>query len=607
MGKQSVKGLSTPNQWAMLEESALQHDWLSNLPDDVLLNIIERLDVADAMRTSILSRRWKHIPCMLSKILIMVGFADNLKERTCDVARANATMLGATRSLLESRSTSPYTIHRLCMQFYLGDGYKAVAKTIATHKVAFAELTILTEKELKRCSPSYYRVAYGLQLKLFVLTCPDAFAFLAQLKLENLRLGESDFPVIFRLCKGLEFLRLDNYDMGDLSLLAVEHPRLRELEIVRSYFKRVDLNWLPELRTLTFSSWMSVHDPLSFCYIPLLHTVRLSNTALSSHKVLKLSEFLGKATVFSKLRIVNLAAISEECDLTWTVFVLQGAPSLEELCIRVCDCLGIWDEDQRKDLAYSEERKDLDAKWEASDFKHLKLSVLRIFGFQSKVKFVDYITTVMEAAVNLKNIYLHEKPACEEKCEYNRQRGDRFPKSRKQKILVPRLGARGAARELHPRRPAVVAGLRRHRHRLGRRGFFQPLRCRARSDDDDGEGDDEIVVKKEAVDPVVAATANLSSEYHKFLTRGNDEDAFTEQAIMASARDYETLWGDYQEVVQLTGPVAQINAQLPPLPPLSGWTPCIAPEVGMELAHLHHRMGPPAAWPGQMINPPVLA
>uniref|UniRef100_A0ACD5Z968 Uncharacterized protein n=1 Tax=Avena sativa TaxID=4498 RepID=A0ACD5Z968_AVESA len=249
--------------------------------------------------------------------------------------------------------------------------------------------------------------------------------------------------------------------MGDLSLLAVEHPRLRELEIVRSYFERVDLNWLPELRTLTFSSWMSVHDPLSFCYIPLLHTVRLSNTALSSHKVLKLSEFLGKATVsnlhlgfesekiwvkpedprelsqvFSKLRIVNLAAISEECDLTWTVFVLQGAPSLEELCIRVCDCLGIWDEDQRKDLAYSEERKDLDAKWEASDFKHLKLSVLRIFGFQSKVKFVDYITTVMEAAVNLKDIYLHEKPACEEKCEYNRQRGDRFPKSRKQKILV---------------------------------------------------------------------------------------------------------------------------------------------------------------------------
>jgi hypothetical protein len=39
--------------------------------------------------------------------------------------------------------------------------------------------------------------------------------------------------------------------------------------------------------------------------------------------------------VFNKLRLVNLAAISAECDLTWTLFVLQGAPSLEELCIRV--------------------------------------------------------------------------------------------------------------------------------------------------------------------------------------------------------------------------------------------------------------------------------
>ncbi|KAM0839677.1 hypothetical protein ACQ4PT_060158 [Festuca glaucescens] len=484
MGKPSVKGISSSNRWssiAMLEddEKALQHDWLSDLPDDVLLSIIERLDAADAMKTSILSRRWKQIPTMLSKILIMVGSADNMQERTCDVARANATMLGATRSLLESRSTSPYTIHRLCMQFFLGDGSikfgPIVSKTIATHVVSFAEFTILTEKDYERCNP-VDMLAYGWQLKLFISTCRNAFACLVRLKLENLRLGESDFPTILKLCKQLGFLRLDNCDMGLRSLLAVEHPLLRELEIIRSEFERVDLNCLPELTTLTFSYWNSLHDPLSFGYVPLLHTVSISNTALSWHKMLKLSEFLGKATVsnlhlgfesekiwakpedstelsevFSKLRLVNLAAISEECDLTWTLFVLQGAPSLEELCIRVCDCLGIWDEEERKKLGYSEERKDADAKWEASYFKHRKLSVLRIFGFQSEDKFVDYITTVMKAAVNLKEIYLHEKPACEEKCEYRRQRGDKFPKSRKQKILV--------RNSLYAYAPAVKASL----------------------------------------------------------------------------------------------------------------------------------------------------
>jgi len=140
--------------------------------------------------------------------------------------------------------------------------------------------------------------------------------------------------------------------------------------------------------------------------------------------------------VFSKLRLVNLAAISEERDLTWTMFVLQGAPSLEELCIRVCDCLGIRDKDKRKSLQFSEERKDAGAKWEESDLKHRNLSVLRIFGFQSEDKFVDYATTVMKAAVNLKDIYLHEKPACKEECAYRRRRSNTYPQSEGEKILV---------------------------------------------------------------------------------------------------------------------------------------------------------------------------
>jgi hypothetical protein len=96
--------------------------------------------------------------------------------------------------------------------------------------------------------------------------------------------------------------------------------------------------------------------------------------------------------------------------------------------------LGIWDKDKRKTLAYSEERKDMDAKWEASVFKHRNLSVLRIFGFQSEEKFVDYARAVMEAAVNLKDMYLHEKPACKVNCV--RRGSDRYPQSTMEKILV---------------------------------------------------------------------------------------------------------------------------------------------------------------------------
>ncbi|XP_047078441.1 putative F-box protein At3g58820 [Lolium rigidum] len=468
MGKHSVKDLSSSNRdppLAMLEEDeGSQFDWLSNLPDDMLLNIVERLDTADATRTSILSKRWKQIPNMLSKILIMVGPTDSDQDRSDDdVARATATMLAATQSLLEHRSTSAsaYPIHHLCMHFFLGDESIRIgrisANTIATHKVGVAEFTILTEKEGKRCSADD-RLAYGKKLNSLINDSPNAFSCLTRLKLENLTLGESDFPKIFRLCKRLEFLHLENCDMGFQSLLEVEHQRLRELEIFRCDFERVDLNWLPELTTLTISSFTSLHDPLSCGYVPLLHTVSIRNSALSWQKMLKLSEFLGKATVsnltlgfekekiwvtpedprelsqvFSKLRLMNLAAISKECDLTWTMFVLHGAPSLEELCIRVCDCFGVWDKDEREKFGYSEERKDVGAKWEAYDFKHCNLAVLRIFGFQSKDKFLNYAKAVIKAAVNLKDIYLHEKPACKVGCS---RRSKKYPRSTMEKNFV---------------------------------------------------------------------------------------------------------------------------------------------------------------------------
>ncbi|XP_048537026.1 uncharacterized protein LOC125515575 isoform X2 [Triticum urartu] len=93
--------------------------------------------------------------------------------------------------------------------------------------------------------------------------------------------------------------------------------------------------------------------------MPLLQTPSITNRARFRQKVLKLSDFLGKTTisdlnlnflcekiwvkpeepnqllqVFHKLRHVTLTHISEECDLNWTMFILQGAPSLHELCIK---------------------------------------------------------------------------------------------------------------------------------------------------------------------------------------------------------------------------------------------------------------------------------
>lgn len=141
--------------------------------------------------------------------------------------------------------------------------------------------------------------------------------------------------------------------------------------------------------------------------------------------------------MFDKLKFVNLADISEECDLTWTLFVLRGAPNLEELCVSVWNrCDLVRGEKDRKKLQLSEAKKDVGTEWEssASDFKHHNLAVLRIFGFQLQEKFVNYVNGVMESAVDLKGLYLYKRPGCGA-CVC-RMRKDGYPWTEKQKVSL---------------------------------------------------------------------------------------------------------------------------------------------------------------------------
>ncbi|KAF7092141.1 hypothetical protein CFC21_094649 [Triticum aestivum] len=443
--KQSVKGPGKSSSLDMVE--ANEDDRLSKLPDDILLNIVERLDIADAARTTILSRRWKQIPAVLSKIVIMAGsFEPKHKEwsklTSDDIVRANTTVLEATRSILERRAGSLYPIHMLRIQFYLGDESiligQTVANTMTTQKVASAEFTILT-KVRKKCANNDL-LTYGKQFMSFFDACPNAFGGLVRLTLENLRLGESDFPKIFSMCKQLEFLSLYECDMGIQSFLEVEHPQLGELVIVCGRLERVDLKWAPKLTKLKFNIFRCKDDPFCLGYVPLLHTVSIINVAFTWHKMLKLSELLDKAAisnltldfksekiwvkpegrrqllpVFHKLRIVNWINIAEECDLTWTMFLLHGAPNLKELHILVRNHLCEMVTGKRRELPVVCKEKDKGLEWEpsTSDFKHHNLAALSIYGrFHAVDKLVRFARNVVEAAVNLEDIRLYKSPVC---------------------------------------------------------------------------------------------------------------------------------------------------------------------------------------------------
>ena len=118
--------------------------------------------------------------------------------------------------------------------------------------------------------------------------------------------------------------------------------------------------------------------------------------------------------MLGKLEIVNLDNLPEGCDIAWTMFILEAAPSLRELCITVWDhywCKMVTQQDDPRKYPV----KATYVEWQPSisDFKHKVLAKLTIYGFRSDENMKRYVRRIMEVAVNMEEISLHRRKACE--------------------------------------------------------------------------------------------------------------------------------------------------------------------------------------------------
>ncbi|TVU15494.1 hypothetical protein EJB05_39018 [Eragrostis curvula] len=427
-----------------------QEDRLSKLPDDILMCILDRLDVLrDAVRTSILSRRWRHVVGLLTKITLsaadFVPPEEHSKSAFDVVVQSNMDMVKAVTSILAHKSQ--HTIDLLSLTFYLRDEsidiVRSVDHTMENREVVTASFAIFPEMRDMECT-DHDMVVYGRRFVSFFYNYPRVFGGLKSLRVEGLRLGKSDIANILSTSMKLEYLCLDNCDCGIRSLLQIEHPRLMELKIIGCAFEKVELNRLPKLQRLTCEAWMASQNqyPLSFGYVPQLWELCLINPGSTLHKTLKLSDFLGNAIIrqldldfqcdriwiqpeaprqlsllFQNLQTVILRNIYDECDLNWTMFFLEAAPLLKKISIRAWDhvCY-LYEEDEMKEydqLWQQILQKEQPTKWETPDgFKHYNLSALVIKGFQAEERFTRYIRHVMKAAVSLERIALYDNSSC---------------------------------------------------------------------------------------------------------------------------------------------------------------------------------------------------
>jgi hypothetical protein len=284
-------------------------DRLSKLPDDILLNILERVATLDALRTCILSKRMLKLPPMLSRFDIDIGSLTRYLKRYVDtvssIFQCNVALAAITEKILSARNLE-VPIRELRVRFCLRPDEclsisKAVSCAMATQKVDIAEFVLLTENTSLK-STQYDLLRHAKQFNNWFGDCPAVFAGLTSLWLRNLRFGKLDIPNILCTCKRLESLRLSYCDAGVCSKLQVEHAELVELHIDYGKFEAVQLNCLPKLQRVNYNGW-SYQDPLIFGSVPQLSKLSLENVGISSTSNLQLSQILANVPWISDLRL----------------------------------------------------------------------------------------------------------------------------------------------------------------------------------------------------------------------------------------------------------------------------------------------------------------
>jgi hypothetical protein len=280
------------------KEAAANGDgMLSKLPNDVLLNILERMDTLDALRACIVSKQMQKLPTMLSQIVIVLG--------NHELFRKNGAVADVTDKILSKRSPE-ITIRKLKVKLYLTPNDcrsvgKSVGHAMVTQKLDAAEFEISTQT-VSECCTKADMLYFAKQFNMFIGDCPDAFAGLTRLHLQNMRFREPDIHNILSTCKRLESLRLFQCDAGIRSVLQVEHAGLVELDITFALLRTLDLKFLPKLKQLTYDTWSGFEIPLVLGFVPQLSKLNLINK-YTLDKTLVLRDLLANVPSINELHL----------------------------------------------------------------------------------------------------------------------------------------------------------------------------------------------------------------------------------------------------------------------------------------------------------------
>ncbi|XP_019090275.1 PREDICTED: F-box protein At1g80960-like [Camelina sativa] len=237
-------------------------DWISTLPDDLLLMIVSRLSTEEAVRTSVVSKRWEHVWKHMSRLVLDMRKKCTDSNITLDVSNRVATLMtkiinnhrghlescvieydytnGMLNTWFQSLTGVRQTKH-LTLRHYFGLEKWPICPNFPQDSFSFSSLTSLSlSSYIFRTSHSFNNCQNLMTLKLSCTYAPDVGLFNRILascpSLEVLVLGigctKKGGPLKIDN-KRLKFLKVSSHCIG-IDGMKVSSPSLHILVIVDS-------------------------------------------------------------------------------------------------------------------------------------------------------------------------------------------------------------------------------------------------------------------------------------------------------------------------------------------------------------------------------------
>ncbi|XP_074314316.1 F-box/FBD/LRR-repeat protein At5g56420-like [Silene latifolia] len=267
-------------------------DCISELPDDILCNIISYLTVREAFIVRSLSSRWKDLPD--TRFLLQFDAYTILGDKPSDLGlhtRASNFAKAVTQFL---KIWSAKKTSALKIKFGLGNEYAShidgwilsvTSKEIVELDLDFSGLSYFSS--LMKTRPDKYVFPCNLldtakasslkHLRLefcnLTLVCDASTSWLSKLSIVELTcvsLRSRDLECIMSNCFDLEFLRVINCNLE--GPICAQHPCLKKL-VIYDVCEHVELR-CPQLETFEFAG----RSDFAFLNVPLLGEVCLKNS-----------------------------------------------------------------------------------------------------------------------------------------------------------------------------------------------------------------------------------------------------------------------------------------------------------------------------------------